>query len=93
MDDQVLPRHWRRSRRLDDGDNPHRFATPEDRYHQVYFEILDYCCGELEKWFDQSHLVTVSSLEAFLLDIVNGSSVEFPSFLSHYLSEQETDQL
>ena len=89
-DDPVLPRQRRRSGQLDDDDNPHCFATPEDRY---YFEVLDNCCGELEKWFDQSDLVTVTSLEAFLLDIANGSSVDFPSFLSHYLSEQEIDQL
>ena len=62
-DDPVLPRKQRRPRRLDDGDNPHHFATPEDRYRQLYFEVLDYYCGELEKQFDQSHLVTVSSLE------------------------------
>ena len=71
-DDPVLPRQRRMPRRLDDGDNhPHRFTTLVDRYSQVYFDVLEYCCGELEKWFDQSDLVTVSSLEAFLLDIAN----------------------
>lgn len=87
----MLCRQWRRPTWLDDGDNLHRFVTPEDRYRQVYFEVVDYCCGELEKRFDQSDLATVSSLEAFMLDIANGisSSVEFPFIITRV--EQEID--
>ena len=93
-DGPVLPRYRRRPRRLEDGDNPHRFATPEDMYRQIFFEVLDYSCGEIENRFTQSDLATVSSLETFLLDIANGnSSVEFPALLSQYVSEQGIVQL
>ena len=93
-DGPVLPRYRRRPRRLEDGDNPHRFATPEDMYRQIFFEVLDYSCGEIENRFAQSDLATVSSLETFLLDKANGnSSVEFPALLSQYVSKQGIVQL
>jgi len=52
-DDPVLPIQQRRPRWLDDGNDYHHFVTPEYRFHQVYFEVLDHCCGELNRLFDQ----------------------------------------
>jgi len=80
-EDPVLPRQRRWPRWLDDGNNYHHFATHKDSKHQVNFEVLDNWCGELKRLFDQSDLATVSSLKNFLLQIANGTSVEFPSFL------------
>ena len=57
-DDPVLPRYRRRPRRFDDGDHPHHFPTPEDRYRQV---VLENCCGEIDNHFAQSDLVLVFS--------------------------------
>ena len=95
-DEPVLPRYRRRPRRFDEGDHPHRFHTPEERYRQIYFEALEHCCGELDNRFNQSDLPNVSSLEKLLLDAANGSEdnpEDIPSFLSQYLSEEETVQL
>ena len=94
-DDPVLPRYRRRPRRFDEGEHPHHFATPEDRYRQVYFEVLENCCGEIDNRFAQSDLTLISSLEKLLLDAANGEVIrqEIPSYLSHYLSEQEIVQL
>ena len=93
-DDPVLPRYRRRPRRFDEGEHPHHFAIPEDRYRQVYFEVLENCCGEIDNRFAQSDLTLISSLEKLLLDAANGSDlVEVPSYLSQYISEQEIVQL
>ena len=91
-DDPVLARYQRSPRQFDEGDHPHHFATPEDRYRQVYFEVLENCCGDNR--FARSDLALVYSLENLLLDVANGiDSAEIPSYLSQYLSEQETVQL
>ena len=55
-DDPVLPRYRKIPRRLEDGSQPHRFASPKDRYRHAYFEALDQACGEIERRFDQSDL-------------------------------------
>ncbi len=55
-DEPVLPRYRKAPRRFDEGAQQHRYTSPEDRYRQAYFEVLDHAGGEIEKRFDQSDL-------------------------------------
>ncbi len=93
-EEPVLPRYRRRPRRIDDGCSPHVFVTPKDLYRHIYFEVLENYHGEIERRFDHSDLLLASSLEKLLLNAANGSSsVEIPSFLSQFLSQEEVTQL
>ncbi len=77
-DEPVLPRYRNITKRLDDGSQPHRFASPEERYRHAYFEVLEQVCGEIERRFDQSDLSVVQKIESFLIKSANGQHTLFP---------------
>ena len=77
-DEPILPRYRKIPRRLDDGSQPHRFASPKDRYRHAYFEALDQTCGEIERRFDQSDLSLVLKIESLLLNSANGQHTFTP---------------
>lgn len=77
-DEPVLPRYRKIPRRLDDGSQPHRFASPKDRYRHAYFEALEQTCGEIERRFDQSDLSVVLKIESLLLNSANGQHTLAP---------------
>ena len=45
---EVLPRYRKQPRRYQEGTEAARFASPENRYRQAYFEVLDYAIREIE---------------------------------------------
>ncbi len=77
-DEPVLPRYRKIPKRLDDGSQPHRFASPEERYRHAYFEVLEQVCGEIERRFDQSDLSVVQKIESFLIESANGQHTLCP---------------
>ena len=84
-DEPVLPRYRRVPRRMDEGAQPHRYTSPEDRYRQAYFEALDHAGGEIEKRFDQSDLAFVREVESLLIDAANGGDVpDIPETIADY---------
>ena len=48
-DEPVLPRYRKAPKRFNEGAQPHRYTSPEERYCQAYFEVLDLAGGEIEK--------------------------------------------
>ena len=60
------------TRKNQDGNNPHRFLTPKDRYRQALFESLELAAGEVEKRFDQADLHLIKKIEDLLLNAGNG---------------------
>ena len=90
-DEPIVPRQHKAPRRFDGGAQPHRFTTPEERYHQAYFEVLDHACGEIEKRFDQSDLAIICEVESLLLDSANGKDVpEIPEQVAACLLSRQT---
>ncbi|XP_078613923.1 zinc finger MYM-type protein 1-like [Branchiostoma floridae x Branchiostoma japonicum] len=69
----ALPRYRRQPRRLDEGSDPHRHATPKDFYRQVFFQACDLLIGELSQRFDQDFLKPVVAMEKVLLEAANGN--------------------
>ena len=70
----TLPHQRKRPRRLDDGASPHRYETPKDRHHHMYFEITELTSGEVEKRFIQEDLSNVNEIESTLIEIANGNT-------------------
>ena len=63
------------SRRYDDGEDPHQYAEPKDKYRHTYFETLELAVGEIER-FEQSDLCIVKELENLLLNATNSRDIE-----------------
>ena len=74
-DEPFLPRYRRAPRRLDDGAQPHRYDSPEDRYRHIYFEVLDLASVEVDRRFDQSDLHVVMETESLQLGAANGEDI------------------
>ena len=83
--------HRRRPRRLDEGDQPHRYQEPKERYRHIYFEALEVVYGEVERRFDQSDFQVIQGLESLLLDAANGKNSQPDKFVLEYL-ENDIDQ-
>ena len=66
--------------RFDDGAQPHRYSSLEDRYRHAYFQALEHACGEMQRRFDQSNLAVVSEVETLVLDSAN--TMEIPRWKS-----------
>ncbi len=86
-DEPVLPRYRKIPKRLDDGSQPHRFTSPEERYRHAYFEVLEQACGEIERRFDQSDLSVVQKIESFLIESANGQHTLCPEL--HQILEKD----
>ena len=51
----------------DDGDSPHRYSSPKDKYRHDYFEVFELAAGEIERRFEQSDLSTTTEIENILI--------------------------
>ena len=81
-------------RRLDEGENLHRYLEPKDRYRHIYFEAIELVTGEMER-FDQPDLRIIKDLEILLLNAANGELHVGQGYLSEALSsyiEGDIDQ-
>lgn len=71
-----LPRVRKLPKRFDQGEHPHKYASPKDKYRQTYFETLDLAVGEVERRFQQSDLHIVKDIENLLLNAANRREIE-----------------
>ena len=93
-DEPTLPRYRKRPRRLDDGDAPHRYVSPKERYRHIYFEVLELVKGEIERRFNQADFLIVQKMESLLLDVANGKPSVPDESLSKYLgNDVDRDRL
>ena len=67
IEQPVLLRYRRPSRRLDDGACPHVYSTPQEYYRRQYFGVLDLIKEELGRRFDQKSLAVPKAIEEMLL--------------------------
>lgn len=74
-EEPLLPRYRRIPRRIDEGAPPHRYSSPEERYHHAYFEAIDHVSGEISNRFEQSDVSTVCSIESLLIDSANDEEI------------------
>lgn len=85
-DEPKLPRYRKIPRRLDEGENPHRYLNPKDRYRHCYFEAIELVAGEVERRFDQPDLKIIKDLEMLLLQAANGELCMEQGYMSEALS-------
>ena len=78
-------------RRLDEGENPHCYLEPKDRYRHIYFEAIELVTGEVERRFDQPDLRIIKDLEILLLNVANGELHVGQGYLSEAPSYIEGD--
>ena len=80
-----LPRY----RKLpEEGDHPHRYVSPKDKYRHDYFEILELAAGEIERRFEQPDIAKIKEIESLLIDAANGKKVEIiPDSLLKYFED------
>ena len=68
-----LPRYRRQPRRLDDGEEPHRFTSPKEYFRPLYHEACDLLLGELNSRFDQEFMKPLQAMESVLINAANGN--------------------
>lgn len=72
-----LPRYRKAPRRVDDGSNPHQFATPRDYFRRQYYQTCDLLLGELDERFEQSKVIpSVLAIEKLLISAANGKTYD-----------------
>ena len=81
-----LPRYRKMPRRFDEGENPHRYLIPKDRYRHIYYEAIELVAGEVERRFDQPDLKVIKDLEMLLLRAANGELCAGQGYMSEALS-------
>ena len=74
----TLPRYRKRPKKLDDGQDPHKFDSPKHLHKQEYIETLELLIKQLEERFDQKDFNTVCDMEKMLLGAANGTFPEIP---------------
>ncbi|MGH0127929.1 UNVERIFIED_CONTAM: hypothetical protein FKN15_039286 [Acipenser sinensis] len=79
-------------RRIDDGCAPHIFTTPEEYFHQQFFQVLLTC--ELDPRFNQETLKLLKQIENLVISAANGDVVEIPNEIrSLYAGDFNSDRL
>ena len=74
-----LKRQRRPPRRLDDGAEPHRPSTPEDKYRRIYVEAVDWMAGAIEGRFPSDE-TTLATAERALLTADEKALADTASF-------------
>ena len=74
-DEPALPWYRKAPKRFNGGAQQHHYSSVYDRYHHIYFEVLDRAVGEMERRFNRSDLTLVCKVEKLLLDSANGKEV------------------
>ena len=72
----TLPRYRKLPKRYDNGASPHQYQSPNDRYRQSYFEVLEIVAGEIERRFNQPGLEIIKSIEQLLIKASNDEQFE-----------------
>ena len=70
-----LPRYRKLPKKLDEGDCPHCYTSPKDKYRHDYFEMLELATGEIERRFEQPDFVKIKEIESLLLNAANGEVI------------------
>ena len=73
-EDPKLPRYRKIPRRYYDGESPHQYLTPKDKYRHMYFETLKLAFGEIQR-FQQSDLSIVKEIEFLLVNAANNDAI------------------
>ena len=68
IEEPVLPRTRKPTRKLDQGSDPVHFDTPEDLYRSVYFEFLDLVINFVKDRFDQPSFEIYVAMEKVILN-------------------------
>lgn len=69
-----LPHNQKMPKRYDNGEHPHQYLVPKDKYQHTYFETLELAVGEIERRFEQSDFCTIK--EILLLNAANSRDSE-----------------
>ena len=81
-----LPRYRKMPKRLDEGDSPHRYLNPKDKFRHDYFEALELAAGEVERRLDQSDFSMITGIEKLIVNAANGTiPKDIPDSVSKYL--------
>lgn len=86
-DEPSLPRYRKRPRRFDEGEQPHCYQIPKERYRHLYFEALECAYGEVERRFKQADFQVIQSLECLLIKAANNQKAEPEECLMKYLEK------
>ena len=89
----TLPRYRKRPRRVEDGQEQHRFDDPKALHKQEYVEVLELLIGQLEARFSQRDFNTVCDIEEMLLNAANGKSVTIPESITLYSQDIDVEKL
>ena len=81
-----LPRYRKMPRRFDEGENPHSYLIPKDRYNHIYYEAIKLVAGKVERRFDQPDLKVKKDLKMLLLCAANGELCAGQGYMSEALS-------
>ena len=65
-EEPCLSRNHRRPIRLDDGEHPHNYQVPKDRYRHIYLEVLELVYREIESRFDRADFRIMQSLREYI---------------------------
>ena len=74
-------------RRYGDGEVPHQYAEPKDKYRHTYFKSLELATGEIEERFDESDLYTITKVENLLLNAANRNIEPISQVISNFLEK------
>ena len=75
-EEPILPRTRKLPKQYDQGETPHKYPTPKDRYRNAYLEAIELAYSEIERRFEQSDLAQIKDLETLLLSAANGKDIE-----------------
>ena len=70
----TIPRYRKQPRRLDSGEDPHKFNSPKDFFRQKYYECCDLLIQELHERFDHNSLKPLVSIEKVIIKSANGEN-------------------
>ena len=66
----LLPRYKRPPKKIDEGEMPHSFKSPEDMFRMHYFYAMDLILQEINDRFDQKSSLLPKEIESLLLERV-----------------------
>jgi hypothetical protein len=93
LEKPTLPRVHRPPRRLDSGDAPHMFASPKERFRQVYFQAIDACVAAIDKRFKSVAYRLAHDIEEQLVNAANKKSFDITHIVEHFTDDLDSNQL
>ena len=86
-----LPRYRKMPRRFDEGENPHRYVEPKDRFRHINYDALELVAGEVER-FNQPDLCVIKYLEVLYTNCSKINCTLGQGCISEALSKGDVDQ-